>query len=107
MATTRKVLAQFQGTGALATAYTVAAATTAVVSTFTVCNQGTITDKFRLSIAVAGAADTAKQYVYYDVLVAPGKTFAGTIGMTLAATDVVRFLGPTTFSLNLFGAQYT
>lgn len=87
--------------------YTVPAATQAVCSTLAVCNQSTAT-AFRVSVAVAGAVDDAKQYLFYDAAIAANSTVTITIGMTLGATDVVRVYATlATLSFNLFGVELT
>ncbi len=65
-------------------------ATSAIVSTITVCNQSATPTAFRISIAPAGAADTASQYIYYDVAIGGNDTFACTFGISLATTDKIR-----------------
>lgn len=86
--------------------YTVPASTSLVSSTIIVCNQNAASIKFRVSIAVAGSVDAAKQYVYYDVVVLKSDSFTATIGMTLSATDVVRVRSDTAnVSFNLFGVE--
>ena len=91
MSTTPKVLGQSQPTSAsLTDLYTVPAATSATVSSIVICNTSGSTRAFRISIAVAGAADNIKQYLYYDVSIESGDTFIATIGATLAATDKIR-----------------
>jgi hypothetical protein len=109
MATTYKVLGQSKPTAAsLSAAYTVPAATTATVSTITVANQSATATSFRISVAVAGAADTASQYLYYDIAIPGNNTFATTIGITLGAGDVVRVYNTlATCSFNIFGVENT
>ena len=88
--------------------YTVPAATSVVASTLTVCNQNVAKIKFRVSVAVGGAADAPKQYIYYDVELLGKNSFTFTIGFTLAATDVVRVYSDTAnTSFNLFGVEVT
>lgn len=70
--------------------YTVPAVTSAVCSTITVCNQSSVATSFRISVAPAGAADATSQYLYYDVAIPGNDTFATTIGIALATTDVIR-----------------
>jgi hypothetical protein len=70
--------------------YTVPAATSAVCSTITVCNQSSTATSFRISVAPAGAADATSQYLYYDVSIPGNDTFATTIGIALATTDKIR-----------------
>ena|SRR5437773_8328020 len=107
MADTLKVLGQsFPVAGILTDAYTVPAATQAVVSTIVVCNQGASVAKFRISVAVAGAADAPSQYLRYDVPVAGNDGFDITIGVTLGATDVIRVYSDTgSVSFNIVGVQ--
>lgn len=59
----------------------------AVLSTFTVCNRGTVASKFRISVRVNGEGDDPKQYIYYDVPISVGDTFAATLGVTLYTAD--------------------
>jgi len=106
---TLKVLGQVVPVAATLTAlYTVPAATQTVVSSFTVSNHNATSIKFRMSVAVAGAADDPKQYIYFDVFLAANASFAATLGITLGATDVVRVQSDTAaVSFNLFGDEVT
>lgn len=107
MADTIKVLAQSNPSATTLTdLYTVPSATSTVISTLIVCNTGSSSTTFRISVAVAGAANTLKQYIYYDVTIPGNDSFAATIGGTLATTDVVRiFAGNTNLTFNLFGTE--
>lgn len=109
MAQTYKVLGQLDPSAASLTAlYTVPGATSAVVSTLTIANRSATATTFRVSIAVAGAADTNKQYLYYDVTITGNNSFAATLGLTLGAGDVVRVYATlATLSFNLFGTEIT
>lgn len=109
MANTIKVLGQSKPSATtLTAAYTVPAATTATVSTVMVANQSATATAFRISVAVAGAADTPSQYLYYDIPINGNDTFAATIGITLAATDVIRVYNTlATLSFNIFGVEST
>ena len=69
--------------------YTVPTGKSAVISTITVCNQGTATT-FRLAVAPGGAADATAQYICRDVPLAANEPYPVTIGITLAAGDIVR-----------------
>jgi hypothetical protein len=90
----------------LTTLYTVPAATTTVCSTLVICEKGGAAATFRLSVAVAGAADNAKQYLFYDAALTANETKAVTIGITLGATDVVKVYASTVnVVFNLFGAE--
>jgi hypothetical protein len=109
MADTLKILAQSNPNAATLTdAYTVPSATSAIVSTGTVCNRSATPTKFRIAVAVAGAADDNKQYLYYDVEILGNDTFAFTLGLTLAATGVIRVYATlATLSFNFFGQELT
>jgi hypothetical protein len=74
----------------LTTLYTVPAATSASVSSIVVCNLTSNTDSFRISIAVGGAADSLKQYIYYNLFMDANDTFIATVGLSMATTDVIR-----------------
>lgn len=107
MAVTSKVLGQTKPSAATLTdIYTVPASTATTVSTIVVANQSATATSFRVSVAVAGAADTTEQYLYYDIAIPGNDTFAATIGVTLSATDVVRVYNTlATLSFNLFGVE--
>ena len=109
MANTLKVLGQSNPLAATLTdAYTVPGVTSATVSTITVANRSATTTSFRISVAIAGAADNAVQYVAYDTAIAGNDTIAFTIGVTLATTDVVRVYATlATLSFNIFGVEVT
>lgn len=109
MADTYKVLAQsLPVIATLTDAYTVPALTSTVLSSIVVTNQSVITAAFRISIAVAGAADTPAQYLYYDTALPANDTFVATLGISLATTDVVRvYSNSGNVSFNLFGVQVT
>ena len=109
MPSTFKILGQSKPSAAtLTAAYTVPALTTATVSTITVANQSATATSFRISVAVNGAADTAAQYLYYDIAIPGNNTFAATIGLTLGAGDVVRVYNTlATCSFNIFGVETT
>lgn len=107
MAFQPKVLGQLAPAATTLTAlYTVPGATKATASSIVVANTSSVTDTFRVSIAIAGAADTIAQYIYRDVDVPGNDTFIATVGITLATTDVVRcFSTNGTLSFNLFGIE--
>ena len=86
--------------------YTVPALTRATSSSIVICNRSAVDATFRVSVASASAADTPKQYLYYDQPVEANATFIATIGITLAATDAVRVYASTAdLSFNLFGVE--
>lgn len=69
---------------------TVPASKAYVISTVTVCNVGSASDTFRISIGVNGEADTLYQYKMYNVQCDPGLPYMATVGWLLAAGDVMR-----------------
>lgn len=109
MADTLKVLSQTAPSATTLTdSYTVPGATSATVSTITVCNRSSNSTSFRISVAPAGAANSNQQYIYYDVPIAGNDTFACTFGITLAATDVIRvYATAATLSFNIYGVEVT
>ena len=108
MADTYKVLAQSNPVATTLTdAYTVPASTSTVISTIVVANRGAATS-FRISIAVAGAADNNVQYIAYDVAIAANESKSFTFGITLATTDKIRVYATlATLSFNIFGVEKT
>ena len=106
---TLKVLGQLSPAATtLTTLYTVPGATSVTASTISVCNQNATKITFRVSVAVAGAADTPKQYLFYDCTLLAKASFFATIGISLAATDVVRVYADTAnVSFYLFGVEVT
>lgn len=86
--------------------YTVPAATSTIVSSIVVCNRGTTLSYFRISVSKLGVATTSKDYIYYDVILAGNDTFIATVGITLAATDVVRvYASNANLSFSLYGSE--
>lgn len=107
MADSLKILGQAALTSTTLTdVYTVPAATSATVSTVVVCNRAAGATNFRLSVAIAGAADTSAQYIFYDQAIDGNSTFTITIGMTLGATDKIRaYTSGSAISVNIFGVE--
>lgn len=107
MATTYKVLGQSNPSATTATTlYTVPAATAAVVSTLVVANLAATTATFRVAVRVAGATLASSQYVAYDVSVGANDSTALTLGITLAATDVITVYASTAnVTFTAFGSE--
>ena len=107
MATVQKILGQSKPSAStLVAVYTVPALTQGLVSTITVCNQSATPTAFRISLAVAGAADTPAQYLYYDTPISGNDCFQTTSGITLGAGDVVRVWNTlATLSFNISGVE--
>jgi len=107
MANAYKVLGQIEAdTTTLETLYTVPAATECINSSMTICNRGSTNTTFRVAVRVAGAAIDLKQYLYYDVALPANDTFAFTLGVTLAATDVIStYAGNSNLTFQIFGTE--
>jgi hypothetical protein len=99
---------QVPSANTLTTLYTVPAATNTVISTISVANYGATNASYSLSVARAGAADTANQYFVRGATVPAADSLFLTIGLTLGATDVVRCnTNSATVSFNAFGSEIT
>jgi hypothetical protein len=109
MASVYKVLGQSAPAATTATnVYTVPAATEAVISTVIIANRAATAASFRLSIRPAGAAQANQHYIAYDVPIGANDSTTLTLGITLAATDVVTVYGSTAnLSFNVFGTEIT
>ena len=107
MAEIRRVLGQSKPAATtLTAAYTVPSLTQVVVSTIIVANQSATATSYRLSISIAGAADTPAQYIAYDVAIAGNSVHSYTLGITLGPADVVRVYNTlATLSFNVFGVE--
>jgi hypothetical protein len=109
MADTFKILGQSKPSATTLTdIYTVPGATSASISTITVANQSATATTFRISVAIAGAADTTAQYIAYDAAIQGNDTITFTLGITLATTDKIRVYNTAaTCSFNVFGVEIT
>jgi hypothetical protein len=107
MANVYKILGQSSPSPTTETAlYAVPSNTSAVCSSISICNRGATQTTFRVSISQEGAATSLKDYLYYDVTLAGNDTFIATIGVSLAATDVVRvYSGNSSLSFQIFGTE--
>jgi hypothetical protein len=107
MPTSYKVLGQSYPTAStLTTLYTVPSATQAVVSTITVCNLSNTSDTIRIAIRVGGSSISNEEYIFYNEPIAPTSTMSATLGITLAATDVISVWSTNgVSSFNAFGTE--
>jgi hypothetical protein len=107
MASTYKVLAQSAPSATTNTdVYTVGSGKSAVVSTITICNRAATAATYRIAIRIAGTTIANEDYIAYDASVPANDTIALTLGITLAATDVVTVYASTAnTSFNLFGSE--
>ena len=109
MATRIKVLGQENPSADTdTTLYTVPAANSTIGSTLQICNQNASDATFRVAVRPAGASIVPKHYLLYDTVVPAKDGISLTLGITLAATDVVTVRANTTsVSFNLFGSEIT
>lgn len=107
MATAYKVLGQVAPSATTATTlYTVPSATQTVVSTIAVCNRAATAATYRVAIRPASAALANQHYIAYDSTLAANDSTMITIGVTLAATDVITIYASTAnLSFNAFGSE--
>ena len=90
MPTVYKVLGQTEPSATTATTlYTVPASTSTIVSSISICNRAAADATFRISIRPAGAAQADQHYLAFDAPVTAKDTIMLTVGITLAATDVI------------------
>lgn len=109
MATTYKVLGQVAPSATTdTTLYTVPAATQAVVSTIVIANRSASIVTYRVAVRPAGATIANQHYLAYDVIVGAGDSTTLTLGITLAATDIITvFASTANLSFNAFGSEIT
>jgi hypothetical protein len=103
----KKVLGQVSPSATTMTAlYTVPSLKETVVSTISICNQTTSSKSYRIAVRPAGATLAAQHYLAYDAPIAANDTVALTLGITLAATDVLAvYTSATTVSFQAFGDE--
>lgn len=108
MAIANKVLGQSAPSATSNTdLYTVPGATQAQCSTLAVCNRG-VSTTYRVAVRPAGAVIANQHYIVYDACVNANDSVFLTLGMTLAATDVVTvYGGHANMSFSLFGQETT
>lgn len=82
-----------QGTssvGTYATLYNTGAATTAVISTISICNTSTSTQTYRIGIMGSAGTPGAADWLVYDAAVAAKDTAFLTIGLSLGNSQYIR-----------------
>jgi len=109
MANVYKVLGQSAPSATTATAlYTVGAGKSAIVSTLQICNRATAARTFRIAVRPGGAALANQHYQYFDASIDANASVSITIGMTLAATDVLEVYASTNeLSFTAYGNEIT
>lgn len=104
MANTYKTVQLAPAAATLSTLYT--AASTAVVSTIAVANTGSTVTQVRIAIRPAGAAINIANYIVYDTYINGNDSLFLTLGISLAATDVVSVYSLSgTLSFSLFVSE--
>lgn len=90
MATTYKILGQSAPANTSnADMITVGAAKSQIVSTLVIANTTTSSATARVFARIAGAAAGASNALIYDAIINPNSTASFSLGITLAATDVL------------------
>lgn len=107
MATSYKVLGQVNPSATTATTlYAVPSGTQSVVSTISVCNQNGTAATFRIAVRPAGATLDPKHYIIYGATVPGSDSTMITVGLTLAATDVITvYASSASLSFNAYGSE--
>jgi len=107
MAELYKVLGQSSPASTTDTAvYTVPSATSAIISTISVCNRGATTGTVRIFIRPDNETLDNKHYIIYDSSVPANDTIFVTIGATMDAADVLYVRSSNgNFSFNVFGSE--
>jgi len=99
MAFNPKILGQYNATTSTYALYTVPSATTTVVSTLAVANTTTSTATATVWICKAGASTSSTNVLLSSVPVSGNNTTFFTLGLTLAATDVINVTSGTASAL--------
>lgn len=110
MPQTHKVLGQSAPSSTSnADIYTVPSATQAIVSTISVANLTTAAATFRIAVRPAGATVANQHWIAYDVALGGGDAITLTLGVTLAAADVLTVRSGTANALafSAFGVEIT
>jgi hypothetical protein len=109
MQQTHKVLGQSNPAAAtLTTLYTVPSATQAVCSTLSICNTTSAAITYRVAVRPAGAAIATQHYLVFDSSVAAFDSIFLTLGISLAAADVVSvYASSSGAAFSVFGVEIT
>jgi glucose-6-phosphate dehydrogenase assembly protein OpcA len=92
----------------LTTLYTVPASTQAVCSTIAICNTASSATTYRIAVRPAGASIANSQYLAYDAALPANDTATLTLGVTLAATDVISvYAASANVAFSAFGVEIT
>ena len=92
----------------LTTLYTVPASTQAICSTITVCNTASSATTYRIAVRPAGASIANQHYVAYDAALPANDTATLTLGVALAATDMISvYAASANVAFSAFGVEVT
>jgi hypothetical protein len=107
MPTAYKVLGQVAPSATTNTTLdTVPSATQCIVSTIAVCNRAATAATYRIAVRPAGATLANEHYIAYDSTITANNSTFITIGVTLAATDVITVYASTAnLSFSAFGSE--
>jgi hypothetical protein len=107
MPTTYKVLGQVAASATTNTTLeTVPSATQVVVSTIAVCNRGATAATYRIAVRPAGATLANEHYIAFDASITANNSTFITVGLTLAATDVITvYASNANLSFSAFGSE--
>jgi len=102
-----KVLAQSAPSATTSTdLLTVGGGKSIVSSTLSVCNRGSTSATYRVSVRPAGATLANLHYVIYDAAIMGNDTVTLSLGVTLAATGIVSIYASNgNLSFSLFGVE--
>jgi hypothetical protein len=106
--TSYKVLGQVvPAATTLTTLYTAPSLTSSVISTLVVNNLG-LSTTYRVAVRPAGAAIDPKHYLVYEASINQYDSVLLTIGITLAATDVISvYAGTANVTFQAYGTEIT
>ena len=87
--------------------YTVPGGAQTIVSSIVCCNLSGDEAMFNISVSVGGAATSNQDYLFYEVIIPSNETFQASMGLTMAATDVIRVYSSTgELAFSAFGSEY-
>jgi hypothetical protein len=89
--------------------YTVPSATQTIISTISVANITTAAATYRIAVRPAGATIANQHWLAYDVSLGGNDSITLTLGVTMAATDVLTVRSSTANALafSAFGVEIT
>jgi hypothetical protein len=107
MASTYRVLGQVSAAATTNTdLYVVPSATSTVCSTMVIANRGATGATFRVAVRPAGAAIANQHYLVYDSIISANDSIFLTLGISLAATDVITvYSSNANLSFSIFGSE--